>query len=1078
MKKIMMLMLTLVLAIVSVIAPIANLDTPEETKAAEWAIGYARRCGTVKAKAKRRRSILKKIALAPLGLMFGIAADPNERYWAALAGGATPDEAKASYSNASAPVSKGKRATHPHWSEMEERKVTFISAESLNDIVKARRGWFSAAKLEGFDGETVVAYKWFMPDGENPVLEPPKAITLNGVEYALWCAGQGGVKKGSAIYLKKSFLDVKTNGVPNRDLLDAPDGLPVAKLNQVRALRFTACEPTDATMKQVVVFEAKRRVDKAEQIPDGRPIKHVDVPNGYAISDADEVEQALADGGCIYGPDSGIKSPAAQFRNDGGLKCAGTKYSSKFVGKEATDVFGRKVVCSQETITVTTDCTKDIKPFLKKMKDGLMSGEEAYQAWLTQQGGPDAPIYSCPVHPTNGRVRLGRQIFGKFSQLSEEGLFKVVGRDLGKLATLGFEEGYKDNLRKKFRALRLPELGNVLDSPLLHQGEVKSYLSSWHKIASGGVEVDASLALAIADPAWVDDVYWGGKDVNDPTAGIIEAGKIGFGTPDKTGKNPYLGKKVVLGRFPQVKSGLPVIEVMCGAPCSGVVVVSMRPGDMVLLVLDADLDGDKFYVIDENGIVIAVDLANKIFNFPHVVFTKWEAEEKSETLEEYLGRNASWQAEESVGTFAQHQFVIDEMVPLLEEGEDWTKLVRPTLDKEGNYSIYVPIQEAFDANILLGVGGNMATDSGKLNHKPDAPEWVKYKFAFRPISQRDAHPNAIDTGFKKRHAAFLPGKYPGVEKGVLKRLHDLLMKHIPIQEVGRTEKNDFAYDENGRILPDIPKTLWAPSGFTPVPEEVWLHKFGNELDEIKFCPVLKPDSATAARLNADIKVVNGEDISLVTYFTQYATKIMSIQADLDDDKKGWTVAANDTFGDNLVEFVRSACQRNLTADEALWIVYNTLCRSYIGTSSQSRGTAYGMSQFLKLFEEMLISQVCKNAGKKPPKLIGDRKSIKDSVSETKTVAPTVETTDEEPPAETVNVKALLSQLEADDEEPPTETVDVKALLAQLEADEEEPPTETVDVKALPEQLNAETEGSDNWSIEIPEDEIDYEDDEE
>lgn len=1052
MKKLFALLMALILGMFSNgISKTDTIDTPVETKAIEWSIGYHSRCakyGKVSRYnyGKRMAKFVKCVALAPLHLFIGTASaetTASERYWSTMARGGTPDEATAAFNAADGsdiPKPKARRVSHPRWAKVDPEKVGFLSAENLADAVYAKRGWFSAAKLNGFDNKTVLVYQWYKPDDVEPTTKPPEKIKFDDVDYEAWCAGQGGVKKGSTIYLPRKFLYTATNGKLNHVWLDAPAGLPMNKINQIRALRFTACQPTQATMKQIIVMATKRRTDKVTDIVDGRPVIHVDVPKGYAISEAKEVEQALDDGGGIAGPESGITGPVAQLRNDGGIKCAVIKYLSKFIGKIVIDAFGCEVKVTKESIIITIDCTKDIKPFLKKIEKGEMTGEQAKSAWLEAQGGPDAPIYECSIHPQNGRVTLGRQIFGKFSQLSDEALFRIVGKDIGKLAEMGFENGYKKSLQRKYAALRIPSLASILDHPLLYQDVVKTYLSKWHKVASGGVEVNGSLALAVIDPAWFDDVYIGGMSVDDRTAGIVEAGTVLFGVPNKDNVNPYLGKEIVLGRFPQVKSGLPVVKVSGGAYASGIIVVSGRPGDMVLQDLDADLDGDKFYVIDDVDIVSAVKKANKEFNFPHVIFSKWEASPTDETLTEYLGRNAQWQSEESVGSFATHQFVIDEMVPLLEEGQEWKNLLRPTLDENGDYSKFVTLEEMFELNILLGVAGNMATDSGKLNHKPDAPEWIVKKAAFRPMSQRDAHPTAPDSGFKKRHEAFLPNKYPGVGTNVLCRLKNMMMKYIPIVEVGKSESNDFDYDDNGRIIPDIPKTLWAPAGFDVVPEQVWKHKFGNELDQVTTSLVCYPNDAETVELNEDLQVFsNGDEgISLVTYFTKYATRIAAIEASLDDDKKGWTVAGRDTFGDNLIRFVQTAIGRkDVSAEDCLWLAYNALCQSFIGTQSQSRGTSFAISQFLKLFEGMLIQQVCHNTDSKPPKIYDQKTSIKDSVTKFATEQATaLETTDEEPPYE-MNIdgmalqQQLLAEIGTTDEEPPIEQVDVNALLKQL-----------------------------------------------
>ena len=1052
MKKLVALLIALIMGMVgTTVSSIADnpIDTPANVKIVEWAVGYRRRCRAYHGKLQTKsHTFIRRMALAPMHLMFGAAladSDPNERYWSTLAHGGTPEEAKAAFNatdDAEPPKVKAKRVSHPRWAKVDPEKVSFISTDCLAEITSAKRGWFSAAKLNGFKADTVLIYQWYDPNDPESPKEPPKEIKFRGKKYLNWAAGQGGLKKGATMLLAREFLYTETDGKMNHVLLDAPDGSPINRVNQIRALRFTACKPTGAKNEQIVVLPAKRRTDKVSDIVDGRPVKHVDVPNGYAITDAEEVEQALADGGCNYGTEAGIDTPVAQFRNDGGMKCAGTKYNSKFIGKVVKDAFGRMVEITKKSIITTTDCHKDIKPFLKKIENGEMTGEEAYAAWLEAQGGAEGPIYTCPVHPQNGRVTLGRQIFGKFSQLTDEALFRVVSKDLGKLAEMGFESGYKRALQRKYAALRIPELANLLDHPLLHQDLLREYLSRWHKVASGGVEVDGALALAVMDPAWFDDVYIGGKSVDDPTAGVVAAGTVLFGVPNKDKVNPYLNKEVVLGRFPQVKSGLPVVKVAGGAYASGVIVVSGRPGDMVLQDLDADLDGDKFYIIDNPDIVEAVKKANEKFNFPHVVFSKWEAALANETLEQYQARNAQWQSEESVGVFATHQFVIDEMVPLLKDGEEWKTLLRPTLNKEGDYSDFVTLEEIFELNILLGVAGNMATDSGKLNHKPGAPEYITKKVAFRPMSQRDAHPNAPDSGFKKRHEAFMPDKYPGVGTNVLKRLHDLMMKFIPIIEVGRCETNDFDYDEDGKIIPDIPKALWCPMGFEPVPEQVWKHAFGNELDQVRTSLVCYPNDAETVELNQDLQVFADAEngISLVTYFTKYASRIVAIECGLDDDKKGWTVAARDTFGDNLIRFVQTATGRkDISAEDCLWLAYNALCQSFIGTKSQSRGTAFAMGQFLNLFEGMLIAQVCHNTGAKPPKIFGEKTSIKDSVTSIQEKADsTLETTYEEPPFDdSINGMELQQQLltevgsETTDEIEPTDNVDVQAMLAQL-----------------------------------------------
>ena len=1082
MKKLFALLVALLVTLFSAtgVADTITVDTPAETKAVEWSIGYYSRCAKYGNAVrhnygKRMARFAKCVALAPMRLFLGTAiaeVTPDERYWSCLARGGTQEEAVVAY-KATDPAEvkkpKARRATHPKWSECTTERVEFLSAERLGKAVSAKRGRFTASRLNGFNGKTVLVFQWFHPEDPEPLNEPPKEIYYQGKKYILWCSSQGGVKKGSAIYVLEEFLNTKTNGKENKVLLTPPKGLPVSKDNQCKALRFTACEPTKATNKHIVVLKAKRRTDKAEDIVDKRPIVFVDVVKGYIRKIVDSVEQALADGGFIYGPKAGISSPVAQCRNDGGLKGAGIKYKTKFLGKSVEDAFGRMVEITEESIITTTDCHKDIKPFLKKIENGEMTSEEAYSKWLEAQGGPDGLIYSCPVHPQTGRIQLGRQLFGKCSQIKAEALFRIVSRDIAKLAELGFENGYKKSLQKKYAALKIPELANVLDHPLLYKDTVREYLSRWHRIASGGVEVNGSLAIAVIDPAWFDDVYLGGKSVDDPTAGIVEAGTILFGVPNKDNVNPYIGKKVVLGRFPQVKSGLPVVTVAAGSYASGVIVVSGRPGDMVLQDLDADLDGDKFYVIDEEDVVTAVEAANKIFNFPHVVFSKWDVESEEETLQQYLGRNAKWQSEESVGVFATHQFVIDEMVPLLEEGQEWKTLLRPTLDENGNYSEFITLEEVFDLNILLGVAGNMATDSGKLNHKPEAPEYITKKVAFRPMSQRDAHPNAPDSGFKKRHAAFLPDKYPGVGKNIVKRLYDLMMKLIPIEEVGRSDINDFAYDDDGRILPDRPKMLWCPKSFEPVDENVWKHTFGNELDQITTSLVCHPNDVETVELNADLEVFDNaeEGISLITYFAKYAAKIVDIESSLDDDKKGWTVSGRDTFGDNLIRFVKTATKRKDISDEdCLWLVYNALCQSLIGTQSQSRGTAYSINQFLKLFEGMLIEQVCKNTGCKAPKLFEQKVSIKDSVTKTTEKTEVVETTTEEPPFD-MNIncmtlqQSLLANIGKTDEVEPNDNVNVGDLWSKLKTEVSEAKEET------------EQDEMTKFSIEIPED---YDDD--
>ena len=1066
MKKFLVLLITIVISMFATV-PAANntvADRPEDVKYVEWAIGYHNRCGK-HGKLRHNDTFVRdvnrfarRVAMSPLSLLIGTAmaeTTPDERYWSALARGATLEEAKAAYNGASDFEMKApRRASHPRWAKVDPERISFLSSDSLAEATKAKRGWCRVAELNGFDEITILAYKWYNKDDET-VKEPPKEITFRGIKYMYWCSGQGGLKDGSGLYLTRKFLYMKTNGKMNHVLLDAPDGLPMNKVNQIKALSFTACQPTQATVGQFIVFEAKRRTDKAKDIVDGRPVVKVDVPNGYEMSIADEIEQALADGGCIHGPKSGIKAPAAQLRDRKGTKCASVKHKSKYIGKIVTDAFGCQVKVTEQSILSTTDNHKDIKPFLEKVKKGEMSPEEAKAAWLELRGGPDAPIYECPVHPQNGRITLGRQIFGKLSQLKDDALLKVASRDIGKLAELGFESGYKKALQRKYAALRIPELASLLDHPLLYQDMIREYLSRWHKIASGGIEVNGALAIAAIDPDWFDDVYVGGKSVDDPTAGTVKAGTILFGTKNKDGVNPMIGKKVVLARFPQVKSGLPVATIAGDAPASGIVVVSGRPGDMVLQDLDADLDGDKFYLIDDEDIIEAVERANKIFNFPHVVFTKWEAVETKETLTEYVGRCAQWMSQESVGNFAAHQFVIDEMVPYLEEGQAWETLLRPTLDENGNYSVFIPLKEIFNLNILLGVAGNMATDSGKLNHKPDAPEYITTKVAFRPMSQRDAHPNVPDSGFKKPHTAFLPDKYPGVGTNVLRRLYNLLMTLIPIQEVGRSEINDFTYNDDGKIIQDIPLRLWAPGKFEPILEPVWKHTFGNELDQIKTSLVCYPDDAETVELNQDLQVFREakEGISLVTYFGKYASKIVNIESSLDDDKKGWTVAARDTFGDNLIKFVQTATKRkDISADDCLWLAYNALCQSFIGTQSQSRGTPYAIAQFLKLFEPMLIQQVCHNTGEKPPKIYTEKVSIKDSVTK-----PIVETINDEPPFDCNEDRAELQ----------------KRLTAEVrtETTTEEPPTEEYDVNALKAQLKAKT----GWSLEIPvEDELNEE----
>ena len=1038
MKKFLSLLIALIISVFSAIgiADVTPVDRPSDIKVVEWAIGYTRRCRNYHGKLRTNYGkFVRKIAMAPLHLLLGTAvaeSDPNQRYWSTLAQGGTLEEANAAYKAASdLEVQKPKnvtRVSHPRWAKAEPKRVSFLTAESFDAAVEAKRIWFPAARLDGFERDTLLVYQWFKPDAPKPVTEAPEQIVFRGQKYTLWCASQGGLKKGSAIYLTRKFLYTQTNGVENHIILDAPDDSPVNRINQIRALQFTGCEETESEMDQLIVFKAKKRIDTVSSIVDKRPVVHVDVPEGYKRTVADKVEQALDDGGGIYGPEAGITGPVAQLRNEGGMKCCLVKYQSKFIGKKVIDAFGCEVEITKASILSTTNNHKDIKPFLDKIEKGEMTGEEAKAAWLEANGGPHGKIYQCPIHPQNGRITLGRQIFGKFSQLPDKALLRVVSKDLGKLAMLGFESGYKQALQRKYRALKMPELANLLEHPLLYQDTIREYVSKWHKVAAGGVEVDGALAVAVIDPAWFDDVYVGGKSVDDPTAGIVAAGTILFGTPDKDNHNPYIGKKVVLGRFPQVKLGLPVVTIAGGAYASGIVVVSGRPGDMVLQDLDADLDGDKLYIIFNVYIVESVEKANRIFNFPHIIFSKWEASDEKETLIDYISRNAQWQNEESVGSFATHQFVINEMIPLLEDdgtynGKRWESLLRPTLTKENTYGEFVTLEKVFECDELLGVGGNMATDSGKLNHKPEAPKWITWQFAFRPMSQRDAHPNAPDSGFKKRHEAFMPDKYPGVGTNILKRLHDLLMKYVPIEEVGKSSFNDFAYDDNDRIRPDIPKKVYRPIKFEPVPEQVWKHKFGNELDNINPSLVCHPDTVEVEELNADLQVFSSEqEISLVTYFTKYASRIVAVETSIDDDKKGWTVSARDSFGDNLILFVRTATKRKDISDEdCLWLAYNALCQSFIGTQSQSRGTSFAIGQFLNLFEGMLIEQVSRNTGSKPPKMFGTKVSIKDSVkteSTTKTdeEVPTVsakEQTNETPPVESIDTALLMNRLAND-----------------------------------------------------------------
>lgn len=78
MKKLVVLLIALVMGIFSFTATGANVvvDTPEQTKAIEWSIGYSKRCGSYKLKnipvIRNNHRFIRKVALAPLHVLLGV----------------------------------------------------------------------------------------------------------------------------------------------------------------------------------------------------------------------------------------------------------------------------------------------------------------------------------------------------------------------------------------------------------------------------------------------------------------------------------------------------------------------------------------------------------------------------------------------------------------------------------------------------------------------------------------------------------------------------------------------------------------------------------------------------------------------------------------------------------------------------------------------------------------------------------------------------------------------------------------------------------------------------------------------
>ncbi len=249
MKKFLSLLIALVLSVFSAIgiADVTPVDRPSDIKVVEWAVGYSRRCRNHrKVQPRNWTPVVRRIALAPMRLLIGTAlADttPDERFWSMLAKGGTKEEATAAYNavdESEIEKPKARRVSHPHWAKVDPERVGFLTTECLQEATAAKRGWFSAGKLNGFDGTTILVYQWFRPNDPEAPKEPPKKIKFKDIEYILWCASQGGVKKGAAIYVTRKFLYTETEGKKNKDLLNTVDGLPINRINQIRALRLTA----------------------------------------------------------------------------------------------------------------------------------------------------------------------------------------------------------------------------------------------------------------------------------------------------------------------------------------------------------------------------------------------------------------------------------------------------------------------------------------------------------------------------------------------------------------------------------------------------------------------------------------------------------------------------------------------------------------------------------------------------------------------------------------------------------------------------------------------------------------------
>lgn len=867
------------------------------------------------------------------------------------------------------------RAIAKHWGFDSKEKVSFLVAIDgiFNgcSVHRAKRAPMPISKLNGFDEDTILVGSWSNINGEEgSVKEPSLSVKAeNGQLYELFCFGQTQLKVGGATYLSKKFLDANTNGIANRIILTPPTGLPTQKANQWKALRLSGGVETACSIRNIIWLPAVSRVDQIPDLPSGRKaVVHCDPRKEYELTETNEVNQALLDGFTVYGQNAGINTDKAQLRPF--IKTFGIKIDlAPWVGATVTDYFGVQRTITQESVITTTDNLKDKAAFKKN------GGVEEYERWIRAQFFDTA--WACELHTTMKEVTVSRQISDKLSQLTDDGLWAVAGKQLAQLVCMGFKDGYEEEAIRRWPVLFQPELKPVINSDLIREQIEKSYLRDWHKLASGGFAVEGEMTYLAADPRWMMEVLIGVRQsdgsfkklaVDDPNAGMVPAGTVWYG-----GDND-IGKDCVLFRYPQIKHNPPVVKVDAPSKWKNVMLVSMRPGDTTLINLDADLDGDKVYAVFNEHFINAIKRGNEVFEHQLISFDKFDADPAFVhcSMQKLAAANFEWNRTDGVGIYAGKQWGLNEMLPLIEDGKDWKSIKVPTLDENGNWSVMSTLEEAVRTNVLLTVAGNMATDMGKIGHKPDLPKHFTYRFNFRAMSERDAHPNKPEQNSKK-HMLQLTEKGWYFNKGVLRRTHDLLMKWAKITETGRTATADFLLDEQDRPMPDKANVLYRPEGWTPVDESVWIHAFDGELADVKFAPVINaPSQKFISALGRDLQVIDDAEwnagVSLITFYRKYCAGVAKLNAEFDKDFKTVTFDAEDAVAQKIVLFVKEACgMPEMTNNDALWVAYNTLSRTFLGSADQSRGSGYAMDSYLKAFGDMLLEQVCANAGRTAPK---------------------------------------------------------------------------------------------------------------